>query len=422
VAAAMLVLGGTAGIWSASAAALPGSPLYGAKVGIERLQLLTAFTPAQQVSVHLSVASARLQEADAETGVGNRAEGEYLIQAYDGEIAQAQAILLSQANAPGSDSLLAQSDWELVMLQEGRQRLVSSTLAPAVPSGVPNVAPSAGNLVVANPTVSPDDPSKLQRTQADIGLGGNNPADNSVTTAPAPGIVGVSGGVGVASVAVGPADVSTDTSNAATVSVTDRLDRLVRILLTQASAGDSVSAGTTAQEFALDVKAELADGTLSIDRLMYDRSRLEAALGVAPTSTQGALLLALNAIYDAVPGSRPLSAAAASSVTAPATPLAPAPVDSSSPSSTAPVVIPTPIPGRAPAQSAPKQISSGQTPTGQQQSGGGPRPVPVPVITAPKLPSPMIPKPIIVRDPNHLPSPSLTGRKPLTIAQKQPVK
>src|ERR1035437_2738235 len=54
VAAALLILGGSAGVWSASAGALPGTPLYGAKIGIERIQLLTAFTPAQQVSVHLS--------------------------------------------------------------------------------------------------------------------------------------------------------------------------------------------------------------------------------------------------------------------------------------------------------------------------------------------------------------------------------
>jgi hypothetical protein len=45
----------------------------------------------------------------------------------------------------------------------------------------------------------------------------------------------------------------------------------------------------------------------------------------------------------------------------------------------------------------------------------------VPVITAPQLPSPFIKKPIIVRDPSHLPSPALTGRKPLTIAKKQPL-
>src|SRR5579859_1355716 len=173
MAAAILVLGGSAGVWSASASALPGSPLYPAKIGIEQMQLLTAFTPDQQVWVHLNLASKRLLEANAETWAGQPAEGQALLQAYDVEVAQAQSILLSSATDTGSDNLLAQSDLQLVLLQEERQRLVASVPPPTAAIDAPSSSSPAvdqasasnevvaGEAVGAKPTVSPEDPSKL---------------------------------------------------------------------------------------------------------------------------------------------------------------------------------------------------------------------------------------------------------------------
>ena len=444
-AVALLVLGGSVGVSTASAGALPGAPLYGSKIAIERLQLLTALTPGQQLSVHLSIAAARLQEADAETGVGNHAESEALLHDYDVEIAKAESILLSQTTSAGSDSLLAQSEWRLLMLQQEHQRLVASTVAPVSPDQPLALGSSAipgngvGIVAVAQPTVSPEDPSKLQRTQADIQSSSNSVAVASDANSSVPAIVSVSGGGGVA-VAVQQSDRVSVSAGAFDVSITDKLDRLVRVLVAEASAGDEGDAATTAQVLANEITSGLTNRTLSIDHLMYDRSFLEAELAVAPTSTQGPIRIALNAIYNAVPGSQPVvvtdtSGGAKTTATTPTRSIgsSPTPPSVGSPP-TSPSVGSAPVsvapktsnpaqtsPGaNSPVQAPPKTDPVQSPPTGQQQSGGVGQ-HPVPIVTAPPPPTPFIQKPIIVRDPSNLPSPSLTGRKPLTITKSKPV-
>jgi hypothetical protein len=446
VAAVALVLSGSAGVWSASASSLPGTPLYGAKLAIERFQLLTAFTPDQQLSVHLSVASARLQEANAETWVGNRASGERLLGEYDGEIAKAQSILLSQASQPGADNILAQSDWELVLLQEQRERLVNASSAPAVAAEAPAPATSSDDLAAIQPTVSPVDPSKLQPSNSNLANQSASAGDESSNeAAQGPGLVGISGGVGVAGVAVARTDQTTTSAVPDAQKASDRLDRLVKVLLAQASAGDAAGAAATAQEFALGVKDGEANGTLSVNSLMFDRSRLQEALAVAPASTRESLRVALSAIYDAVPGSRPIPKAVVTPhPAAPAAPVlpsssnAPAAIQPTEAPAAAPTVVPTPT------VAAPNPSVSAPGATGQQHSSGGgqrpvsapspvpspapppasssvppptlaPKPSPAPGVSVPLLPVPSIQRPIIVRDPNLMPSPSLTGRKPLLI-------
>lgn len=318
VTAALLLLSGGVGLWSASSGALPQSPLYSAKLAFEQVDLLTAFTAQQQIAVHLSIAGERLREANAEVRNGDRASVDQLLRAFDREVAQVQYIVRLPGNVVRLD-LQNFAERQVALLQSGRMSL----------SGPP-VAAVDGNRVTA------------------------------VVVAPPPSVVE-------------PTDV------------------------TQVAATDpsKLQVGPT--------------GLLVADAA---NDRLNRAIAAATT---GAFRVSLSGSLTKV------------QVVAP--PAAPAPnVTTSSPGRLRPVPAVTPVPS-APATVSPEPVVVTPVPvvpTPVPANGGPPTggvsPNPPPSQSPPSLPSPIgnptIPVPIIVHNPTRLPSPALTGHKPVVSPTK----
>ncbi len=94
-----LLLGGSLGVAYAAGDALPGDVLYGAKRGLERLQLVLTSSPDSQASLRARFASERLREAEAVLATGRESEANGLLAEYESEIAIAVG-LLSQSSDP----------------------------------------------------------------------------------------------------------------------------------------------------------------------------------------------------------------------------------------------------------------------------------------------------------------------------------
>ena len=82
------LLGGGLGVAYAAADALPGEALYGAKRGLEQLQLALTSTPGSQASLRARFASERLQEAEALLAAGRETEANGLLTEYQSEITE----------------------------------------------------------------------------------------------------------------------------------------------------------------------------------------------------------------------------------------------------------------------------------------------------------------------------------------------
>ena len=82
------LLGGGLGVAYAAADALPGEALYGAKRGLEQLQLALTSNPGSQASLRAGFASERLQEAEALLAAGREAEADGLLGEYQSEIGE----------------------------------------------------------------------------------------------------------------------------------------------------------------------------------------------------------------------------------------------------------------------------------------------------------------------------------------------
>jgi hypothetical protein len=226
---------------------------------------------------------------------------------------------------------------------------------------------------------------------------------------------------------------------ATSVAVADRIHRLILVLIAEATAGDAAAANRTAQELVLAINGGQATDTLSIERLRFDRGRLEEAVLVAPASTKASLRLALELIEAVVPGSSPTSSPTSLSPTSPPptsivsiipavptvavqpAPVAPTPISQQVVPTPIPVpVVSTPIsppavPTPIPQPEVPKPITKPlamEPPRGSQlpiHEESEPRP---PVVNLSTITSPFIARPIMVREPVHVPSPTLTERKP----------
>ena len=94
---ALTLLGGGLGVAHAAADALPGEALYGAKRGLEQLQLALTSAAWRQASLHARFASERLEEAEALLAAGREAEVNGLLAEYQSEIGT--VIVLAQQSS-----------------------------------------------------------------------------------------------------------------------------------------------------------------------------------------------------------------------------------------------------------------------------------------------------------------------------------
>jgi Domain of unknown function (DUF5667) len=299
-AAALFLVVGTAGAWSASASALPSAPLYPAKVAFEQLRVLAALTPDQQAAAHLSNAAARLHEANVELASGHGDTASRLLQSYDREVSAA----LSALNAPRLDAIDQQSPLgrELAALALQRSQFASLIAPSSPPVGARRTAqadPTASSA--AQPPTSP----AATFSPPVVLSPGREPAATEVPTATdlgeaAPARSAASGssaapGGAAAGAAPVAAPAAPATTSPAPVPVGNPADRLVRTLIAQAMVGDSSGALATAQQIsALLRNLPRSEGLLQ--QWQGEPKKLQAALPAAPATTQPALVLALNAI------------------------------------------------------------------------------------------------------------------------------
>lgn len=130
IAVAMLFVIGTVG--TASASALPGTTLYPAKLTVERLQLLLAYTPEQQTQAHLAIAAARLREAQAENHLGNATQIPSLLQSSQDQLAAAEAAA-AKIKSSGYHEQVSQTIATLRSEQRGIPPVVAASRAHPSP-------------------------------------------------------------------------------------------------------------------------------------------------------------------------------------------------------------------------------------------------------------------------------------------------
>jgi hypothetical protein len=290
--AALWLLFSATGVWTASASALPGTPLYPAKRAAEAVELFTAITPAQRAQVELGIASARLQEAEAEAQAGNSAEVVALLASSDHELALARSSGASgsEVNAPVQGNASA------------------PTVVDGNPPTAPATRPSATVALRRGDVTSPAD-------------GGDNLAVADLAVAPSATIAsGTSGSLMTATDVPGPGDTATsiprpathagvlpvETQSLRSVAPAVVLDRLLTVLLTQAARGDAVGAATSAQRYSAYLQWLSTHGYISPELVAAQRARLQQALAHAPAGTRAALQSALTADGGVNPTATPV--------------------------------------------------------------------------------------------------------------------
>jgi Domain of unknown function (DUF5667) len=298
-AAALLLVVGTAGVWSASASALPSAPLYPAKVAFEQLRVLAALTPDQQAAAHVSSAAARLQEANVELASGHRDIASRLLQSYDREVSAALIAL----NAPSPEAIDQQSPLgrNLTALQNQRGQIASVIAPSSGPVGARTTAladqiapaapqPATGQAaMISRPFVETPGPVPTidLPTAADLRQSGPR-SETASSSSAAPDVT-----VPASAPAVTPA--APPIAASAPVQVSNPADRLVQRIIAQAMAGDSAGALATAQQISARVRnSPRSDGI--VQQWQGEQKKLQAALPSAPATTRPALTLALNAI------------------------------------------------------------------------------------------------------------------------------
>ncbi|HEX5417975.1 MAG TPA: DUF5667 domain-containing protein, partial [Chloroflexota bacterium] len=252
VAAGLLIVLGLGGVWSASASALPSSPLYSAKLVMEQAALVTAITPDRRAVVHLAIAQERLREAAIEQERGDLTVAQELIQGSDAEVARAQDVL--QASSPPTAVATAVASTVAEVNDERRQVAMRVGARPTAArftkvldqQAVAATAEPHGTAVVAAEPVRGSD-------SAASGTGGSH--DSEVSGSPGDGSsrlrghsnnAGATGDGGTenwtaAKIVLTPTPTPETKSGASAV---QPADSLLQTLLIQAKAGDPASQET----------------------------------------------------------------------------------------------------------------------------------------------------------------------------------
>jgi hypothetical protein len=150
LAAGLTLLFVVQGVFSASATALPETPLYPAKLAFEQLAIATALTPEQQARAHWAIAAVRLHEAATEVQAGHPVVAERLLGTFAHEIGVAQE---AERAVPAVATQMAPNGTsEAATVQVVRQQIqaaVSVTAhgsagAPSSPSPAPAIGQPPG--------------------------------------------------------------------------------------------------------------------------------------------------------------------------------------------------------------------------------------------------------------------------------------
>jgi hypothetical protein len=281
----MVFLIGSVGI--ASASALPGTPLYPAKLTVERVQLLLAYTPEQQTQAHLAIAAARLREAQAENHLGHATQIPSLIQSSEDQLAAAETAA-AKVTSPGYHEQVAQTIAALRSEQRDIPPVVAASRAR--PSSVVTATKPAEEQPIAVPSSKPTEPPGTHDVSApgDRSDKAHTEKENSATAPVAPPV----------------ANTNPTPSGAAPESRVDPSEQLLKTLIGQAMAGDATDATATSQAYVLSIHAQVPDNDGATNRLRSQLAQLQRTLPRAPVSTRPAIQNAINAI-EALLGTTP---------------------------------------------------------------------------------------------------------------------
>lgn len=282
VAAALLLIFAFGGISTAAASALPGTPLYPAKLIVERVQLLVAYTPEQQAAAHLSIAAARLQEAAAINNSGSSAEVPTLLQNFHEQVAAAEAA----ANRIRSPQYHQQVDREIASLEERQRQIPPVVAAPGKDRAHQANANVPDNSRPAVPAQQKPDGvgngegvrrKEDHRDKENTGAASPSPTATAQSLAPPPG--------------QGGAPAQDDQTS----------EQLVKTLIMQALAGDVDGATATSRLYVAAARTDASQGDGALNRLHGQLSQLQRALVRAPASTRSVLQNTINAIGALLP-------------------------------------------------------------------------------------------------------------------------
>lgn len=284
IAIALVLVAVTGGVGTATAAALPGTALYPAKLAVENVRVLVAYTPQLKAQAHLKIAETRLQEADAESHRGDSVEVHSLIQRYEQQVIDAQAAA-ARVSSEGYHQQVAHA---VATLHKRQEAILPAT---AVAKGRPERDAANSKQGNAPTTVVARSTTAEETAPQHENRGKDHPAKNDVSSSPPPS----------------PNPPLTDNAQAValpTATTADKPDeQLVKTLVTQALAGDAAGAATSSSAYVAYVKSlQTADGG-AIERLHGQRAQLERALVAAQQqnlATASSLQDALTAIDGAL--------------------------------------------------------------------------------------------------------------------------
>ena len=281
VAAVLVVAAAIGGIGTASAASLPGMPLYPAKIAVESVQLFTAYTPELQAQTHLRIAEARLVEADAENKRGDQTEVDLLLKSYQQQIVYARA---AAANA-ASPQYHSQVDEAVTTLDAKRKVIVPSALVTAEETVVPTPRPTEAVFAATSTPQPTFTPAKQP--------GATAPSPTSTRAAPS---VGPAGRPARSTPSSSPSEVAR-----AQARPPDRPgEDIVSTLIARARDGDAPGAAAATAAFITQLRSTQRLNQGVIMRLRRQRAQLAQALAIAPQSTADSLRQALRAIDAAL--------------------------------------------------------------------------------------------------------------------------
>ncbi len=285
VTVALVLVFGVEGIGTAAASALPGTPLYPAKLVAEQVQLLVAYSPEQQANAHLNIAAARLEEAIAVNQGGDSAKIPALLQSFHEQVAEAE-VAATKVQSPQYHEKVSKTIASL----EDRQRKIPPVVAGSNRGRGRRPEPT-GAAYSQPTTVAPAKPDhESGGPSAKPSPGPLDEKDEIATPEPS-------------TVAPEPSNTPTPQQNAPALD-NQPTEQLLKTLIAQAMAGDVGAATTTSHAYVLAVRSDAFGGDGAVNKLRGQRAQLQQVIGRAPTSTRQPLQDAIDAI-DAILANAP---------------------------------------------------------------------------------------------------------------------
>jgi hypothetical protein len=280
-AAALVLVFALSGIRTASASALPGSPLYPAKLAVEQINLLVAISPDARAQAHLNIAMDRLAEAEAAARQENLALVPALLESYEQQVTSAR--LAAQAASPASRDVIARriaqlddQHRQIAPLVDRAERPTPPTATPLAPTAVPVVTPSpvTARSIVSRP--SPPYPGAAG-DHPEAGGRENKPPDIRTVPTAVPPVVHVTPSAASRARPTIPPDQALDT------------------LIARALDGDADGANAALAVYVEQLRARLSEPN-GQGRLQNDRVRLQAALSRVTGPARQPIEAALQAL------------------------------------------------------------------------------------------------------------------------------